>query len=170
MTDKPQATTLDDVVDAMDMQSDELTVLFDRRSGEFFPVSDYDVRRAESDDDLDDLADWEREELTTVRRLLDTDDGVGLPDRFEIHEWEMLRDFSRSRDDADHRDELLDAIRGRGAFRMFKSAVHRLGIEDDWYDYRQERFREIARDWLEENGIPYTDAKRSPGEEPDPDS
>lgn len=169
MTDKPKVTVfLDDVVDEMDMQSEESSVLFDPRSGEFFPVSDYDVRRAESDDDLDDLEDWERKERETVRRLLE--EGIELPDQFEIHEWEMLRDFSRSRDDADHRDELLDAIRGRGAFRMFKSAVHRLGIQDDWYDYRYERFRDIARDWLDANGIPYSEAKRSVGEEPDPDS
>jgi len=169
MTDKPKATVfLDDVVDGMDMQSDESSVLFDPRSGEFFPVSDYEVQRAESDDDLDDLEDWERKERETVRRLLE--EGIAVPDRFEIHEWEILRDFSRSRDDAVQRDELLDAIRGRGAFRMFKSAVHRLGIQDDWYDYRQERLREIARDWLDANGIPYSEEKRHAREEPDSDS
>jgi len=33
--------------------------------------------------------------------------------------------------------------------------VNRYGIADDWYRFRIEAIEEIARDWLEENGIPF---------------
>jgi hypothetical protein len=57
--------------------------------------------------------------------------------------------------DDDQRDELLDAIRGRGAFRRFKDAIHRFGIADEWYRFREEAFEEIAADFLEVNGIKF---------------
>jgi len=67
-----------------------------------------------------------------------------------------MNDFACSIDDLDVRDELLLAIRGRGAFRYFKDSIHRLGIQQDWYDFRTAAFERIAADWLDEHGVPYT--------------
>ena len=36
------------------------------------------------------------------------------------------------------RQELLEAIHGAGAFRMFRSTIRRLGIEKSWYLFREE--------------------------------
>ncbi|WP_276662556.1 UPF0158 family protein [Syntrophomonas wolfei] len=52
-------------------------------------------------------------------------------------------------------NELLYAIRGRGAFRRFKDKVQRLGIQQQWDKFREEAFKEIAIDWCEYNNIPY---------------
>ena len=52
-----------------------------------------------------------------------------------------------------YRDQLFDAISGRGAFRMFRSTLDRLGLREDWYAYRHSAFEDIARDWLEEHNI-----------------
>ena len=54
-------------------------------------------------------------------------------------------------------EDLLDLIRGSGAFRRFKNYINRYGIEQDWYNYRDNAYKEIAIAWLEENGITYTD-------------
>jgi hypothetical protein len=51
--------------------------------------------------------------------------------------------------------ELLDAISGRGAFRMFRATIKRLRIEDEWYRFREEQFAAIAREWLDEHGTRY---------------
>ena len=48
-----------------------------------------------------------------------------------------------------------DASVGSCAFRMFKDAVRRLGIEQAWFDFREAAFEDIAKDWLEAHGIPY---------------
>jgi Uncharacterised protein family (UPF0158) len=63
--------------------------------------------------------------------------------------------FGQGRPSARQRDELLDALHGRGAFRMFKSAIRRLGIEEEWFRFRDSAFEEIAKDWLDSNGIEY---------------
>jgi hypothetical protein len=63
--------------------------------------------------------------------------------------------FSSSQASAARRDELLDAIHGAGAFRSFRSAIRRLGIEDDWFRFRQLAFEEIAKDWLTAHDVSF---------------
>ncbi len=54
-------------------------------------------------------------------------------------------------------DVLLGKIRGSGAFRRFKDAIYQYGIENDWFKYRDEEYKEIAMAWLESNGLAYSD-------------
>ncbi|HKW32801.1 MAG TPA: hypothetical protein VJN92_07335, partial [Candidatus Acidoferrum sp.] len=77
------------------------------------------------------------------------------PDRFDIHEWSIMDEFSRAQDSERIRQELADAIHGAGAFRTFRSAIRRLGLEKSWYQFREEAVAEIARNWLEEHQLSY---------------
>lgn len=52
-------------------------------------------------------------------------------------------------------DSLYHAIKGKCAFRRFKEGIHRFGIADAWYKYRDDALRTIAIDWCEENDIEY---------------
>jgi hypothetical protein len=74
---------------------------------------------------------------------------------FETHEWAIMQEFGSDLANERLRGEVLDALSGRGAFRMFRSTTHRLGIEKDWYRYRDAAFERIAKDWLEANNVPY---------------
>src|SRR5262249_42583543 len=75
-----------------------------------------------------------------------------LPDKREIHEWEILNAFAHAKQGRAGRD-LLDAVHGRGAFRAFRAAVERRGLREEWFAFRTEAFREIARAWLEKHGL-----------------
>ncbi len=55
---------------------------------------------------------------------------------------------------------LLQAVNGRKPFRRFKDALYDLGIQQQWYDYKEARLLEIAREWCLENGVDY--AYRNP--------
>ena len=89
------------------------------------------------------------------RRILESDRFLELPDRFDIHEWSIMDAFSRAQVREQTRQELLDAIHGAGAFRMFRGVTRRFGIEQNWYQFREETLAEIAREWLEEHKLPY---------------
>jgi hypothetical protein len=148
--------SLKDVVDAMDLPNNEWTSYLNPKTGEIVTVTDED-RRLVEDEDLneEDLAEWQRESLPKVREALESGDFVALPDKFEIHEWAIMEDFSISQASAARRDELLDAIHGAGAFRSFRSAIRRLGIEDEWFRFRQLAFEEIAKDWLKSHAVSF---------------
>jgi len=79
----------------------------------------------------------------------------GLPSKFDIHEYSIMEDFIYSLPKGRMQDFLDNAIRGKGAFRRFKDAVYRFGIEQAWYDYEAAKYRELAIEWCEEHGFEY---------------
>jgi hypothetical protein len=146
--------SLRDVVEALDLQSDVLRSCLDPDSGEIVTFSGEEASFAESDD-WEDTPEWMKEFLPKVKRALEDDRMLELPDRVHIDEWRMMQDFAEEQEQCRCRPELLSAVRGAGAFRHFKNAIQRLGLEDSWYRYREAAFEQVAKDWLEENKIPY---------------
>ena len=65
----------------------------------------------------------------------------------------MMEDFVDELENKKMQLELYRTIQGRGAFRRFKDGVRRLGIEQQWYDYRDKKYVEFAIYWCKENGI-----------------
>src|SRR5687768_17012982 len=80
---------------------------------------------------------------------------VPLPDPEDINEYEMREAFCETLENVGRRDMLLIAIQGQGAFRRFKDAIHRLGIERQWYTFKNQAYAEITHEWCKENGIDY---------------
>jgi hypothetical protein len=66
-----------------------------------------------------------------------------------------MKEFAEEQHSKKVRQELLEAIHGARAFRMFRSTIGRLGIEKNWYRFREEALAEIARDWLGAHELPY---------------
>jgi hypothetical protein len=118
-------------------------------------VSDEDRRLLEEGVDLDHVPAWQREALPKAREALGSDRFLALPQPFDIHEWSIMDELADGLSNEESRAELLDALRGRGAFRHFRSTIERLGIESDWYRHRDSAFERIAKDWLEANNVPY---------------
>ena len=101
--------------------------------------------------------DWAKELLPEIRRVLDSDEFIQMPDHYEINDYAIMKRFCFRWPEEALREELLDSIRGTGAFRRFRNLVENRGIEKDWYRFRDDALREIARDFLEEENIPYID-------------
>jgi hypothetical protein len=97
-----------------------------------------------------------------ARGVLASEDYIPLPSKFEIHEWSIMERFAQSLTNAAISDELHATLHGRGAFRRFKDSVHRLGIADEWYRFREAALEEIAIEFLEAHGIAY---QREPRQE-----
>ena len=146
---------LSDVVDTMDLTNDLNYAYLHRQTGELVMLSDDTLSTAESKDDFSDYADWEKEELQIAKQVLETDDYLKLPDQFEIDEYSIMESFCLGLDKVSLSADLLNLIKGSGAFRRFKNAINRHDIADDWYRYKQSALEKIAADWLEENGIAY---------------
>ena len=148
---------LSDIVEGLDFQSDEQSSFLNLTTGEVVSVTDEELRAAEEDAPLEDFPEWQHDAIRIARDIVETDHYLPLPDRFEINEYRMMERFCLSVDDDDLRDDLCDAIRGRGAFRRFKDRMQSYGMAEEWYRYRDAALREIAMAWCEAHGIPYTE-------------
>jgi hypothetical protein len=88
---------------------------------------------------------------------MDDEEGdlVELPGRRERDEYGMMQDFAQSRNEQE-KSWLLNALRGAGAFHRFRAVLERFGITGEWYSWRDQALRQLAMEWCEENGIPYS--------------
>jgi hypothetical protein len=106
--------------------------------------------------DISDLPAWLQESVLKCRTALASSELIALPSKFDIDEWDIMRRY------ADHlheplRGEVLTAIHGKGAFRLFRMTMDRLGLRDDWFTFRDDTVKRIAIDWLNDHSIEYTD-------------
>jgi hypothetical protein len=145
------------LVNEMEGQPAGSRVYLNKLTGEYVMVSQEDIDWLDNGLDWGELPDWQQESLHEVEAALESDDYLCIPDNFEIHEYQIMKNFSLSYADGSISDDLLDQISGSGAFRNFKRAIRRYGIEDEWYDFKAIAYQEIAKAWLEENDLAYSD-------------
>ena len=151
--------------DELSLLSEEHTAFLNTRTGELIGLSQEELSAAEEENDISGYPEWQQEAIAEAREVIASDDYLPLPSQFEIHEYAIMEDFCSSIPDAEVRQNLLAAIKGRGAFRRFKEDIRSFDVEDDWHRFRDRALESIAIAWLEEHQIPYvrdTEERRDP--------
>lgn len=146
--------SLRDVVEAMDLVSDELRSCLDPETGEIITFNREEERIAATGEWSNAPA-WMHESLPKVKRALEEGRTLPLPDRAHIDEWRMMQDFATEQEQCRCHPELVSATQGPGAFRHFRDTIRRLGMEEAWHQYRDAAFVRLAKGWLERNKIAY---------------
>jgi hypothetical protein len=147
---------LSDIIDGMENQSDENSSFLDKETGEVVLISEYEMRTAEDNDSLEDFPDWEQEQIAIARDIInETGRYLELPTKFDINEYDIMEKFCLSLEDIKMREYLYSQIKGGGAFRRFKDAIYQNDIQDDWFAYCNDAYKEIATEWCRENDIEF---------------
>lgn len=151
VSDKPiqknrKRVKLSVVLDAIEMASDSCKYYYDLEKNEAICYMDPIFYGSEEENDA--LGEMIEEYFGT--RI------ISLPDKYEIHEYRIMEEFIDDEVPAGGiQNQLYNAIRGRGAFRRFKDTIRRVGIEQEWYDYRSEYYKKIAIEWCEDHELDY---------------
>jgi len=105
------------------------------------------------------MPDWQKGEVETARAIVNHsgDRFIDPPGKFEFNEYRHMERFIGALSDAKAAEELWRAIKSHGAFHHFKDTLHRLGIQDQWFGYRDEAMKEFVMAWAEVNNVPYED-------------
>ena len=129
---------LNEIIDALDFTNNEIEYYYNPDNGEIFMsnIGDYEDL---NEDELDEL--FEK--------------AIMLPTRYDINEYEMMEDFTVTIEDTRLRNQLYISLNGRGAFRRFKDTCINFDIIEDWYKFRDEKYKEIAINWCKENNIKF---------------
>jgi len=140
---------LQDIVDELSMMFDGNRSYVDRETGEVVTVAVEELGAVEDGE--------EEPDETAVSILENPQRYERLPDKHDVNDWETMREFCESVESPEQRGHLLSAIRGNGAFGRFRTLSAAYNILEEWYAWRDEALWNLARDWCEENDIPYTE-------------
>jgi hypothetical protein len=137
---------LEQVVEAIEAASEGSRSYYDTETGKTVWVSD-DPYSGEVDTELAEMI-----EYAPPGRFL------RFPTKYEIHDYSIMESFVGSLPAGAAREDLADAIRGRGAFRRFKQSIRYHGMEQSWYDYLENAYRDIAIRWCQDNDMELEEA------------
>lgn len=147
---------LENILEGIEMQSEEGNSYLNLETGEVVYVSHEALLMAEDGEEYDHLPDWQQDKVKLAYAIVDSfDKYAALPTQSDIHEYDMVERFCYSLSDQRTQDKLLHSIRGKGAFRRFKDNVDRLGIAEQWYDYRDTQYKEIAKEFCRSKNIAF---------------
>ncbi|MEH7483120.1 UPF0158 family protein, partial [Neobacillus drentensis] len=79
--------------------------------------------------------------------------------KYEVNEYEIMENFCLTVSDQSKQESLLRAIKEKGAFKRFKDKIIDFEMEEQWYSYRDECFKQIAIEWCQENKINFIKKK-----------
>jgi hypothetical protein len=137
------------------MQTDESSSYLNIKTGEVVIISDEESSAAEEDKPIDSFPEWQHELINKAKEILQSNDYISLPSKFQVHEYRIMEKFCLSITDDQIRDILYYSIKGSGAFRRFKDNIYKYNLEEEWYKFRDEAIKRIAIEWCEDNGINY---------------
>jgi hypothetical protein len=152
---------LSELIEALEFDSDERVTKVDLQKGCVVTVDCSVLSAVEEENEapLGELPDWQNDEVD-IARAIAADSGerfVDAPDKFDFHEYRQIERFIGTVADAGTADQLWRAIKGKGAYRYFKDTASRLGVLQQWYEYRDEAMKEFVRDWAEAHQVPIVD-------------
>ena len=152
---------LSELIEALEFDFEETRTFVDLENGCVVMVQRSVLSDVEEGDEeaLSDVPDWQKDEVEIARAIV-ADAGkrfVTPPDKYEFHEYRQMERFIGTVRNSGAADQLSQAIRGKGAFRYFKDTADRLGLLNQWFQFRDDAMKEFVVEWAEDNNVPYED-------------
>lgn len=129
---------LSEVIDALEFTNDEIEYYYNPDTEKIF---------MSNIGDFEDLDEDELDELFEKSIMLST--------RYDINEYGMMEDFAETIKDVRLQNQLYISLNGSGAFRRFKDTCINFDIINDWYKFRDEKYKELAINWCKKNHIEF---------------
>lgn len=80
------------------------------------------------------------------------------PDKFLLIEpvetrvaFEVMADFVETVNAGYLQQRLRDALEGRKPFANFNHIIHNSAVREQWFEFKNQAYAELAKEWLEEN-------------------
>lgn len=130
--------TLSKIIEGLEMVNDITDCYYNPNKDEIF-LSDIGEYENLTEDEIDEL--FEK--------------SIILPTQYEIDEYQIMTDFIEIIENKKIKEKLQNIIQGKGAFRRFKDYCFQVNIIQDWYRFKEKKYKEIAIEWCKQNGLKY---------------
>lgn len=130
--------TLSKIIEGLEMVNDITDCYYNPNKDEIF-LSDIGEYENLTEDEIDEL--FEK--------------SIILPTQYEINEYQIMADFIEIIENEKIKEKLQNIIQGKGSFRRFKDYCFQVNIIQDWYRFKEKKYKEIAIEWCKQNGLKY---------------
>lgn len=93
--------------------------------------------------------DFNKEGSTYTEGYEFNDDIISMVNFYTKNDYDIMQNFISNISNDSFRNELFNATRGKVTFHRFRE------ITDDWYKFRDNEYKKIAKDWCIDNKIEY---------------
>lgn len=105
----------------------------------------------DEDADLEDFPDWQKDSITIAR----THELILIEPVMSYESFNIMKAFADQQDSEKIKASLYNALSLKHPFSKFRFAVENNGVLQEWYSFKNARYRELAQEWLEENHLPF---------------
>lgn len=147
-----------DIANEMSFHPTEMRYFFNFQDYTVIPVMEEEVLAINDTELFEKLPEWQKPNVIVARQAIsDKKNYIPLPNKYDIKEYRIMEAFSEACEDPEKKPQLQEIIKGDGVFRRFRDLVHKLDLEEEWYDFKEKQLMIIARRWCERNHIHYDD-------------
>jgi hypothetical protein len=146
---------IDDLINEIDIQMDETFTYINTQTGEVITLSREEIRAAEDEEPIENYPEWQRENIEQAIKIIEDENETFLDFtlRNDYHEYELVEEFIGTLGEVEVREELFGAIQGRGAFRRFKDGIREHDVENQWYQFKEKKLKELVIEWCESKNL-----------------
>lgn len=147
---------IEDIIDAVDFDSEISQSFLNRKTKQVCMFAYDEIQAAENSEDLSDSAEWYIEAVARAKHYLENqEDYLPLPEKYDFNEYRVIEKFISTVVVPKQVEMLSHSIRGKGAFRRFRTVLERLGLVEEWYKFKEQKLREFVEFWCQENTIEF---------------
>lgn len=148
--------TLEDILEVHDIDMEEMDSYYHLPSQSMIVISKDDMEIANNDGDITALEDWKQETAKQAKDYIkNKKDYITFPSKEEYNEYGIMEEFIKKNKNKSLLDKLKVDLCGEEAFRKFKDTLYDVGLQDEWYEFRDEKCLEVAKIWCERNKVDY---------------
>ena len=149
---------ISDVIECIEFETENLNHYYNKNTGiiiykESSETSNYS---AADYNRINEFEEWERELIESLYDLENNPDNyIKLPGEDEISELNMMINFCNSFNDFSIDDILNKNVDDIKKIQKIKKLIEEKNMLNDWYDFREQTEKQIAKDWCNKNNIEY---------------
>lgn len=150
----PLINKIADIMEQDDRNSEfRVSAFYNKNTGEIIEIRRSSLCAYEDGEPI--IEPFPNDEKNIEKLYAKPDSYIALPDSESIDEYDIMQSFAYGVPII-FRDNLLNALEGKGAFHRFKDVCRRNNLLDDWYSYKTAAYRKEAREWCDFKGIKWS--------------
>lgn len=135
-----RSISLEDIVNELELISDDGLSFFHKLSGELIHISSYELKNLS------------KAKTNSSNESFTKADYLKLPTKNEINEHNLMLDFLRNNPNKSISEEVTNLEKDHNTnYWQLRNVILHYNIGNEWYKYKREAFQKIAIDWCKKN-------------------